>query len=152
MKLLRVLSLIAATTALCSMLPAQTPKSAASASAAKLLSDVYDWEKLTVTPNAKGMRRAVFDGPTATVDKMHCHITTLNPGEKSGEPSKHLQEEVLIVKEGIVEANWDGQSKTGGPGSVIFFAAGATTFLRNAGPTPCTYSVIYYYTPLTPKS
>ena len=134
------------------MLPAQPPRSAASAPAAKLLSAVYDWEKLPVTPNAKGERRAVFDGPTATVDKMHCHITTLNPGEKSGEPSKHLQEEVLVVKEGTVEANWDGQSKTGGPGSVIFFAAGATTFLRNAGSTPCTYIVIYYYTPLTPKS
>ena len=68
------------------------------------------------------------------------------------EPRRHLQEEVIIVKEGLVEANWDGQAKTGGPGSVIFFAAGATTFLRNAGPTPCTYIVIYYYTPLTPKS
>ena len=104
------------------------------------------------TPNAKGVRRAVFDGPTATVDKVHCHVTTLNPGEKSGEPSKHLQEEIIIVKEGTVEAHWDGQSKSGGPGSVIFFAAGATTFLRNAGTTPCTYTVIYYYTPLTPKS
>lgn len=122
------------------------------APAPKLASDLFAWEKMPVTPNAKGARRAVFDGPTATVDKMHCHITTLNPGEKSGEPSKHLQEEVIIVKEGTVEANWDGQSKTGGPGSVIFFAAGATTFLRNAGTTPCTYIVIYYYTPLTPKS
>ncbi|HEX2852726.1 MAG TPA: cupin domain-containing protein [Opitutaceae bacterium] len=118
----------------------------------KLLSDLYDWEKMAVTPTAKGSRRALFDGPTATVDKMHCHITTLNPGEKSGEASKHLQEEVIIVKEGSVEANWDGKSKIGGPGSVIFFAAGATTFLRNAGTTPCTYIVIYYYTPLTPKS
>ena len=130
---------------------ANTPPVAA-APAAPLHSDVYDWEKLEVTPNAKGVRRAVFDGPTATVDKMHCHITTLNPGEKSGEPSKHLQEEVIIVKEGTVEANWDGKSKTGGPGSVIFFASGATTFLRNPGTTPCTYIVVYYYTPLTPKS
>ncbi|MBI5766991.1 MAG: cupin domain-containing protein [Verrucomicrobia bacterium] len=128
---------------------ADVPKSAP---AEKLPSDLYDWTKMVVTPNAKGERRAVFDGPTATVDKMHCHITTLKAGEKSGEPSKHLQEEVIIVKEGLVEANWDGKSKTGGPGSVIFFAAGATTFLRNAGTTPCTYIVIYYYTPLTPKS
>ncbi len=144
------LARFAACAALCTMLPAQTP--APAAPPALLLSDVFAWEKMTVTPNAKGTRRAVFDGPTATVDKMHCHITTLNPGEKSGEPSKHLQEEVIIVKEGLVEAHWDGQSKTGGPGSVIFFAAGATTFLRNAGTTPCTYIVIYYYTPLTPKS
>jgi quercetin dioxygenase-like cupin family protein len=148
-----------ALSALCTVLSAQTPMTQknsppapAPAPVEKLLSDLYDWEKMIVTPTAKGVRRAVFDGPTATVDKMHCHITTLNPGEKSGEPSKHLQEEVIIVKEGLVEANWDGKSKVGGPGSVIFFAAGATTFLRNAGTTPCTYIVIYYYTPLTPKS
>ena len=135
------------------MLPAQTPPPAnpSRGPAAPLVSDVFAWDQLTVTPTAKGVRRDVFDGPTATVDKMHCHITTLNPGEKSGEPSKHLQEEVIIVHEGTVEAHWDGQSKTGGPGSVIFFAAGATTFLRNAGPTPCTYIVIYYSTPLSPK-
>jgi uncharacterized cupin superfamily protein len=143
---------LAACAALCAMLSAQTPAPKKSAPAQKLVSDLYEWDKMIVTPNAKGVRRAVFDGPTATVDKMHVHITTLNPGEKSGEPSKHLQEEVIIVKEGLVEANWDGKSKTGGPGSVIFFAAGATTFLRNAGKTPCTYIVIYYYTPLTPKS
>jgi quercetin dioxygenase-like cupin family protein len=143
--------------AFCSALSAQTPMTKAPATtppapAVLLHSDLYDWGKLEVVPNAKGVRRAVFEGPTATVDKMHCHITTLNPGEKSGEPSKHLQEEVIIVKEGTVEANWDGKSKAGGPGSVIFFAAGATTFLRNAGTTPCTYIVVYYYTPLTPKS
>ena len=132
---------------------AKTPApAAATPEGAPLVSGVYEWEKLVATPNAKGVRRTVFDGPTTTLDKIHCHITTLNPGEKSAEPSKHLQEEVIIVKEGLVEANWDGQSKTGGPGSVIFYASGATTFLRNAGTTPCTYIVIYYYTPLTPKS
>lgn len=118
----------------------------------RLASDLFDWSKLEVTPTATGERRAMFDGPTATVDKIHCHSSTLKPGEKSGEPRKHLQEEVIIVKEGRVEANWDGHSKVGGPGSVIFFAAGATTFLRNAGAEPCTYIVIYYTTPLTPKA
>lgn len=154
MKLRHFLHLFCAVTAaLASMLPAQTPPPAnpSRGPAAPLVSDVFAWDQLTVTPTAKGVRRDVFDGPTATVDKLHCPITTLNPGEKSGEPSKHLQEEVIIVKEGTVEAHWDGQSKIGGPGSVIFFAAGATTFLRNAGPTPCTYTVIYYSTPLSPK-
>ena len=154
MKLRHFLHLFCAVTAaLASMLPAQTPPPAnpSRGPAAPLVSDVFAWDQLTVTPTAKGVRRDVFDGSTATVDKMHCHITTLNPGEKSGEPSKHLQEEVIIVKEGTVEAHWDGQSKTGGPGSVIFFAAGAATFLRTAGPTACTYIVIHYYTPLSPK-
>jgi mannose-6-phosphate isomerase-like protein (cupin superfamily) len=119
----------------------------------KLVSGVFDWDKLAVTPNARGVRRAVFDGSTATLDKLHCHITTLNPGEKSADlPSLHRQEELMVVKEGLVEALWDGKSQTAGPGSVIFFASGATTQLRNAGKTPCTYIVVYYYTPLTPKN
>ncbi|MBI3258300.1 MAG: leucine-rich repeat protein [Ignavibacteriae bacterium] len=78
------------------------------APAAKLSSKVYDWQQLVPTPTANGVRRDVFDGPTLTLDKMHCHITTLNPGKDSGEPRKHLQEEVLIVKEGLVEAHIDG--------------------------------------------
>jgi len=118
----------------------------------KLASAIFDWEKLAVIPTPKGSRRDVFDGPTATVDKAHCHITTLNPGEDSGEPRRHLQEEILIIKEGLVEATLDGRTQTVGPGSILFFAANAVTRLRNVGATPTTYIVINYYTPLTPKS
>jgi uncharacterized cupin superfamily protein len=117
-----------------------------------LASAVYDWQKMQAEPTANGVRRSLFDGPTATLDKLHCHITTLNPGQTSGEPRLHLQEEVLIVKEGLVEASIDGKTQTAGPGSVFFFASRATTRLRNAGNSPATYIVIYYYTPLTPKS
>ncbi len=116
-----------------------------------LASNVYDFASLEQTPTDRGFRRAVLDGPTATVDRSHVHITTLNPGQVSGEPRRHVQEEVIIVKEGTIEANWDGQSKIANAGSVIFFASGAVTFLRNVGTTPATYYVIYYYTPLTPK-
>ncbi len=120
--------------------------------AEKLSSAVYDWEKMTVTPTSKGSRRDVFDGPSASLDKVHCHITTLNAGENSGEPRLHLQEEIIIVKEGLVEMHIDGKNQTAGPGSVFYLAARATTRLRNAGTTPATYIVIYYSTPLTPKS
>ncbi|MDB6113923.1 MAG: hypothetical protein JWQ62_868 [Lacunisphaera sp.] len=122
------------------------------APAAQLTSDVYVWDKLPVIPNAKGARRAVLDGPTTTLDKLHCHITTLNAGEKSGEPSLHLQEEIIIVKEGTLEAVSDGVARVAPAGSVIFFAAHSVTYMRNVGTTPATYTVVYYYTPLTPKS
>ena len=148
-------SLVLAFAALCATLSAQTPdtkKMPAPAPSAKLLSTVFDWQKMEVTPTANGVRRAVFDGPTATVDKIHCHITTLNPGQNSGEPRKHLQEEVIVVKEGLVEMHIDGKTQTAGAGSVFFLAANAVTRLRNAGDGPATYYVIYYYTPLTPKN
>jgi uncharacterized cupin superfamily protein len=138
---------------LCRTLSAQTPTNtlAASPSQPKLMSAIYDWEKMQPATVSNGVRRIVFDGPTATLDKINCHITTLNPGQQSGEPRLHVQEEVVIVKEGSVEATYDGHSETVGPGSVIFFASGATTRLRNPGKVPATYTVIYYYTPLTPK-
>ena len=133
------------------MLTAQTPGSSP-APAPKLTSTVFDWNKLVAAPTANGVRRAVFDGPTTTLDNLHCHITTLNPGANSGEPRRHLQEEVIIVKEGLVEAHIDGRVQTAGPGSIFFFAANAVTRLRNAGDGPATYIVVYYFTPLTPKS
>jgi quercetin dioxygenase-like cupin family protein len=119
---------------------------------AKLRSTVFDWMKLTATPTPNGERRDVLDGPTDTVDKLHVHITTLRPGTDSGAPRRHLQEEVIVVKEGLVEAHIDGRTQTAGPGSVFYFAANAVTRLRNAGDGPATYVVIYYYTPLTPKN
>ena len=142
----KTIVLAAAFAALTTMLPAETPSPAP-----KLTSTVYEWEKLTVIPTPKGVRRDVFDGPTTTLDKAHCHITTLNPGENSGEPRRHHQEEIIIVKEGLVEMHIDGRNQAAGPGSVFFLAANAVTSLRNAGDKPATYIVVYYYTPLTPK-
>jgi|ERR1700722_5237619 len=143
----------AAMLTLCTTLSAQTPTNAPPEilNPPKLTSAIYDWEKMQSTTVSNGVRRLVFDGPTTTLDKINCHITTLNPGQQSGEPRLHVQEEVVIVKEGSVEATYDGHSETVGPGSVIFFASGATTRLRNPGKVPATYTVIYYYTPLTPK-
>jgi quercetin dioxygenase-like cupin family protein len=121
-------------------------------SSVPLASTVYDWAKLTATPTPNGERRDVFDGPTATLDQAHCHITTLKPGTNSGEPRRHLQEEVIIVKQGRVEVSIDGRVETAGAGSVFFLASNAVTRLRNAGDTPATYYVVYFRTPLTPKS
>ena len=134
--------------ALCLPLVAE---SATGGSSGHLASNVFHLDQLTATPTPVGVRREAFDAPTATVDKTHCHITTLNAGASSGTPRKHLQEEIIIVKEGTVEATWDGQSKTAKAGDVIFFAANAVTHLRNVGTTPATYYVIYYTTPLTAK-
>jgi quercetin dioxygenase-like cupin family protein len=126
-------------------------ESAASATSEPLTSRVVNVSELPATPTPVGVRREAFDAPTTTVDKTHCHITTLNPGASSGVPRKHLQEEIIIIKEGSVEANWDGQSRVAHAGDVIFFAANAVTHLRNVGTTPATYYVIYYFTPRTPK-
>jgi mannose-6-phosphate isomerase-like protein (cupin superfamily) len=117
----------------------------------KLGTTVFVPSQLAVEKRPNGTRRAVLDAPTATLDRLHTHITTLNAGEKSGEPRLHLQEEVIIVTEGTIIAHFDGQKREAPAGSVIFFQSNAVTYLENPGPKPATYYVVYYHTPLTPR-
>lgn len=115
-------------------------------------SQVIEWGKLVPQPTKVGSRRDVFDQPTATLEKFHCHISTLNPGENTGAPHRHPQEELVIVKEGTLEVNIDGKLQTAGAGSMIFFAVNELENMRNVGPAPATYYVLQVFTPLTPKS
>ena len=100
---------------------------------APLRSRVVDWNTLVPTETRTGQRRDVFDGPTGTLDRLHGHITTLNPGENTGPLHRHPQEEMVIIKEGTVEVN-ENENMT------------------NVGRTPATYLVLQWFTPRTPKS
>ena len=55
----------------------------------QLTSRVIDWNTMTPTATKTGQRRNVFDAPTGTLDKLHGHITTLNPGENTGPLHRH---------------------------------------------------------------
>ncbi len=107
----------------------------------------FDWEKLVVKPSAAGASRKVCQAPTATLDELECHITTLNKGNTAHPPHRHADEELLIVKEGTVEALVAGEWVKLGPGSVIFQAAHIDHAIRNAGETPATYHVIKWNSP-----
>ena len=57
-----------------------------------LASQVFEWSSLASTATKTGLRRDVFDAPTHTVDRLHGHITTLNPGANTGPLHRHPQE------------------------------------------------------------
>jgi quercetin dioxygenase-like cupin family protein len=120
--------------------------------AAPMQSRVIDWETLVPTATPTGERRQAFDAPTATLDRFHGHVTTLNPGENTGPLHRHPQEELVIIKEGTLEVNIDGRKQVAGPGSMIFFAVNENENMTNVGKTPATYVVLQWFTPLTPKS
>ena len=125
-----------------------TAVAAQSPAASVLNSTLFDWAALTPTPNRTGEVRRVVRAPTATLDELEIHITTLRPGEESHPPHQHLNEEILIVKEGTVEALVDGQLKRGGPGSLIFQASNKLHNIKNVGTTPATYHVINWKSPV----
>jgi quercetin dioxygenase-like cupin family protein len=121
--------------------------SAMSARADVLGSSLFEWSALTAQPNRTGEVRRVVRKPTATLDELEIHITTLRPGEESHPPHRHPNEEILIVKDGQVEALVNGELKRGGPGSLIFQASNQLHNIRNVGSTPATYHVINWKTP-----
>lgn len=121
-----------------SLVAAQTP-----APAIKLQnSATFDWNDLKVEVRPNGERRAVFDNPTATLNRFECHITMLGVGKDSGPAHAHPGvEEATFVNEGTVEISVNDTKRTVGPGSVIYFASKDLVALRNVGATPATYVV-----------
>lgn len=112
-----------------------------------MTSSVFDWNKMEAKPNKVGAVRRVFQAPTPTLDELECHITTLNPGQTPHEPHKHLDEELIIVKEGTVESLVNGQTKRVGPGSIIFQSSNQLHAIKNVGETPATYFVVKWNSP-----
>ena len=116
----------------------------------KMSSTIISWEEMTVRQTKTGAVRSVFRAPTATLDELECHITTLNPGETSHAPHQHPEEEIIIVKEGFVEQFANGVTKRVGPGAVIFLASGEMHSIRNVGEAPATYHVFSWHSAATP--
>src|SRR5580765_3389817 len=108
---------------------------------------VFDWNELKDNPTNVGSVRSVVRQPTATLDELEMHITTLKPGLASHEPHRHVNEELIILREGTVETLSDGVWKRVGPGSIIFNASNSLHGLRNVGTTPAVYHVINWSSP-----
>ena len=105
-------------------------------------SALFTWESHTVRPTDKGAVRSVFRAPTKTLDELEYHITTLNPNQSPHAPHTHYNEEVIVVKEGAVEAYVNGEWKPASTGTLIFFASNVPHTVRNIGSVPATYHVI----------
>ncbi len=81
-------------------------------------SSIFDWNSIPPKPTESGSVRLFFKGPTATLDSLDIHVTTLDPGKAPHPPHKHLNEELVIIKEGMLEVLQNGERKRAGPGSV----------------------------------
>lgn len=116
-----------------------------------MTSSAFDWNSIEVKTNATGSSRKFFEAPTPTLELLECHVTTLNPGDASHPPHKHPEEEVIIIKEGTLEALINGEWKRVGPGSVLFMASNILHGVRNVGDTPAVYHVLMWRSATTPK-
>ena len=110
-------------------------------------SRIFDWDSLKVQETKVGSRRDVVRSPTATLDELEMHITTLNAGVESHPPHQHAAEELLIIKEGTLEALVNGKYQKVGPGSIVFQASNQPHTIKNIGTGPATYHVVQWQSP-----
>ena len=115
-----------------------------------LRSRTFDWNAVPAKPTDSGSVRSFFKVRTATLEQLEVHVTTLDPGKSPHAPHRHPNEEMIIVRQGTVEALVNGDWKRVGPGSVIFFASNQLHGLRNVGTEPAIYHVINFKTSSTP--
>jgi XRE family transcriptional regulator, regulator of sulfur utilization len=110
-------------------------------------SKIFDWDALKVEKTNVGERRDVVRAPTATLDELEMHITTLNAGQQSHAPHQHAAEELIIIKEGQLESFVNGEYRKVGPGSIVFQASNQLHAIRNIGKTSATYHVVQWQSP-----
>ena len=109
---------------------------------------VFDWKAMTPRANATGEVRSVVrrpDGHSGRSSIHAAHHGTLKACEASPR-HQHPNEELLIIREGTVEALVAGEHKRIGPGSIIFQASNQLHNIRNVGDTPAVYHVVNWKT------
>lgn len=108
-------------------------------------SAVLSWAGFKTEPTKAGSRRECFDAHTATLERLECHVTTLNPGEAPHAAHQHPEEEVVIVQEGVLEVMQNGQTNRVEAGGIIFQASNEPHGLRNPGTNQAVYYVVKIY-------
>ncbi len=111
----------------------------------------WQWSDLAVKKTEVGERRDVVRQPTRTLEELEMHITTLNPHTASHPPHTHPNEEMVILKEGTLQAHVNGKEVVVKPGGILFYASMQPHSVQNIGDTPATYYVINWSTEKSKK-
>jgi uncharacterized protein (TIGR02246 family) len=106
------------------------------------------WEQIQALPlGSSGRSRQVLRQPTATLDQLEMHVTWLPPGQTTHAPHTHPNEEVIVIREGTLEAFQNGKTTRIGPGGLLFMASNQPHNVVNVGETTAVYHVINWHSP-----
>jgi quercetin dioxygenase-like cupin family protein len=114
----------------------------APAQTAAMPSKTFRYEDLPVKENAENRQRAVFKGETHTGFSVELHETELAPGKAPHPPHSHAHEEMIVIREGMMEVTIAGKVSQLGPGSVAWVASNEHHGWRNVGTTRARYMVM----------
>jgi quercetin dioxygenase-like cupin family protein len=113
-------------------------------------SAVFHIEAIPSKSNDHGSTKSFFSNPTATLENLELHVTTLNPGQSPHAPHRHPNEELIIIDKGAIETLSNGQWVRASAGDVVFNGSNQLHGFKNVGSEPAVYHVVNFKTAATP--
>lgn len=107
---------------------------------------VYRWEGAPVSEKANTKQRVLLEGATPAFTHVKVHATTVAGGKAAHAGHSHADEELIIVKEGVLKVTIKGKTETLETGSIALIMPGDEHALANAGKEPVTYYIMRYET------
>ena len=112
-----------------------------------LSSRIFDWDSLKVARRKSASAGTWSGRRRQRSTSSRCTSRPSTPGMESHPPHQHAAEELLIIKEGTLEALVNGEYRKVGPGSIVFQASNQPHTIKNIGTGPATYHVVQWQSP-----
>ena len=107
-----------------------------------LASKAYRFEDLPEKVSGQNRSRAVFDGKNHSGIPLELHITELGPGQAPHAPHRHVHEEIVMLRSGLLDVTIEGAVTRVTAGSVVYANSNDLHGWKNPGPDPARYFVI----------
>ena len=102
----------------------------------------FKYDELPVTTNGQNRQRRMFTAKTHTGFKIESHQSDIAPGEVNHPPHQHLREEMMLIREGLMELMIAGKPYRLGPGDVGVIGSNELHNAKNVGTGRATYFIV----------
>ena len=102
----------------------------------------YRYDEVAVPTKGKNKQRRLFTAKTHTGFKMESHMSDIAPGEVNHPPHQHLREEMMLVREGVMELTISGVPYRLGPGDVGVIGSNEIHNAKNVGTAVAKYFIV----------
>jgi mannose-6-phosphate isomerase-like protein (cupin superfamily) len=111
----------------------------------RLPSKAIKFEEMTARasgPNGANKTRAILDGETHSGFPLEVHETELPAGASPHPPHQHVNEEMFLIQDGLLDVTVNGKTSRITAGSVFYVNSNELHGVRNPGPNRARYFVV----------